>query len=133
VHSHETADTTLQPFSPGSFADPDPARGAMVLRAGGSLLERLPRWPLWAVLIALGAGVTFWVSQDWHVAPRAATSAAPTVSLAPAQISNPPPVLVSAEPAPAEPSALPSAKPKKHAAGSPSTAPGIPKDLESPF
>ncbi|MET0792966.1 MAG: serine/threonine-protein kinase, partial [Polyangiaceae bacterium] len=50
VHSNETADTTLRPFTPGgnlSFSDPSLGRNGMARSAPGTNPTRSARWPLW--------------------------------------------------------------------------------------
>jgi serine/threonine-protein kinase len=148
-HSHETADTTLQPFSPaaGGITDPDQGRDAMVRSASLSHKER-SRWPLWALLTAAAIVATLWFSRGFHDAPVPTASARAS---APAPV--PPPVPAAAVPsaqpgaaiassavaAPSsasEPSAreaAPVAKPVKRVPGAPSAHPRIPSDLESPF
>ena len=132
-HSRETADTTLQPFSPGSFSDADRGRGAMV-RTAAPTLKRLPRWPLWALLVALGAVATVWLTHGWHSAPAPTPSAAAQPAPAPTSATQAAlpvaSVITSAAP---EVSAQPAPKPKKHAPGASSAQPVIPKDLENPF
>ncbi len=131
-HSRETADTTLQPFSPASFSDAERGRGAMV-RTAAPTLKRGSRWPLWAVLVVLGAAVTVWLTHGWHGAPAPTPSAA--VAPTPAPPSAPQAMLPSAPALSVAPevSAQPAPKPKKHALGAASAQPLIPKDLENPF
>jgi len=150
-HTPETADTTLQPFSPTSLgvSDPDQVRDAMVRSASLSHKER-SRWQLWALLAAVAVVATLWFSRGFHDAPAPSASARP-----PAPAPAPSPV-----PAAAAPSALPSAavvssavapsvsaaastrtpapapsaaKPVKRVPGAHSAHARIPSDLESPF
>jgi len=143
VRSAETADTTLQTLSGGSLSDPDQGRAAMVRSASLRQKER-SRWPLWALLVAVGAAATVWVSGSWHSAPLAT---APSAS-APAPVNAPVPVPVPAAAVPsalasvaAEPSAAPatstreatSPKASKRAPSAATARARIPSDLESPF
>ena len=109
-HSRETADTTLQPFSPGSLSDPE--RGALVRTALRPTLTPVSHWPYWAVFFALAAAAVIWLTRAWHGAPATPPSAA---------------VSPSAVPPSAPPVALPSASVVGSAAAT------IPKDLENPF
>jgi len=142
ARSAETADTTLQTFS-GSLSDPDRGREAMVRSASLGQKER-SRWPLWALLVAVGAALTVWLSGDWHSAPLATAPSASAASPVPVPV----PVPVPAAAAPsgvsstiAEPSAAPAASareaaPKasnKRASSAASGRARIPSDLESPF
>lgn len=150
-HSHETADTTLQPFSPApvGITDPDQGRDAMVRSASLSHKER-SRWPLWALLAVAAIAATLWFSRGFHDAPGPAASArasAPAPALQPvsaptAAVSSAPPSAAIAASAPvansaaAEPSAreVPTpAKPAKRAPGPQPAHARIPSDLESPF
>ena len=145
-HSRESADTTLQPFSPGGsgFSDLTFDRSPSP-RSAATLADRpRSRWPLWALLVAVGAGTTVWLTHSWHdaapvsspsaspplnmaarpsVAPgAAAAAAAPTPSLASPNVAAPPP---SADAIPTKPSKRPPSAASAH--------PRIPSDLESPF
>jgi serine/threonine protein kinase len=134
AHSHETADTTLRPFSPADFSNPDPGRGALVRTARASGAEGRLRWPLWALLVLVGALSTFWLARDRHPAPLSAPSVSAPPALPAVRAISPQAVTVpSADPVASEPSAVPVVKLKKHAPGAASAAPRIPKDLESPF
>ena len=149
VHSHETADTTLQPFSPASlsFSDPSLARNGLARSASrsGADQQQRARWPLWIFLIAASALATVWLTRGWHDAPAAVPAArAVTASAAPssapgASVPARPPELPAASVAPSaavtEPSAREPAvpKPAKRATGAASARARIPSDLESPF
>lgn len=141
--SRESADTSLQGLSDASlgFTERDFRRGAMVRSAGTSTQKPPVRWPLWVLLVAVGAGATVWVTRGWHDAPLApagaasASNAANAVSaaVAPTAVSVVPPVSASSpapEPIAPEPALQ---KPAKRAPGVASAASRIPKDLESPF
>jgi serine/threonine protein kinase len=146
LHSHETADTTLQPFSPASlsFSDPSLARHGLARSAsnGDTSKPRLPRWPLWALLIAASALTTVWLTRSWHDAPAPAVSAAAAAppKLPAAEVAHPPelalptassaPSAVAPEPSAHEP---PATKSVKRAPGVASARARIPSDLESPF
>ena len=143
-HSRETADTTLQPFSPHSVAvtDPEFGRGALVRSASRSGQKGVSRWPLWVLLVAVGAGATVWLTHGWHDSPVTAASASVSVSsAAPTAAMQAPDTSASAAPplVPASSNAEPSArepaiaKPSKHVAGAGSARARIPSDLESPF
>jgi serine/threonine-protein kinase len=134
-HSRETADTTLQPFSPRSLSDPERGRGALVRTAALPALKRAPHWPFWVVFFALCGAAVMRLSRGWHNAPAAPSSAA--VAPSPAPPPAPPVALPSASvvsSAAAEVSAQPAPKPKKHPPGAAASAHStIPKDLENPF
>jgi serine/threonine-protein kinase len=137
-HSRESADTTLQPFSPGSasWSKPDAARAELLGSAARPSPTRVAGWLWWALLAAFAALATVWLTRGWHGAPVAVASApVPKVAL---------PVLASkssALAAPPSPSALaePSGRdpgltrPPKRLPGVASARPRIPADLESPF
>ena len=144
-HSRETADTTLQPFStgPGGTTDADRGRDAMVRTTSLAQRER-SRWPLWALLAAVAAAVTLWLSRGWHDAPAAtATSASANSSMlvpasaAPAPVASvaPPASAVVAPSVAADPTAQEAVpvKPVKRVPGPPAARARIPSDLESPF
>ena len=145
-HSDETADTTLQPFSPGQLSLGDPtfsrnglARSASTSSPGRSLLTHAVGW---FALFAVAALVTLWFTKNWHTAPAPAPSAASAVASpsasgaapapsASANVAPPaPPASVSPEPSPREAG---SAKPVKRAGGAAGARSRIPSDLESPF
>ncbi|MES1173509.1 MAG: serine/threonine-protein kinase [Myxococcales bacterium] len=145
VHSHATADTTLQPFSPGSmsFSDPSLGRTGMARSASGASQKRGARWPLWLALIAGSALATVWLTRGWHDAPAPAVSAAAAASVPkppasevarasdlPAASAVAAPSAASAEPSAHEPAA---AKPAKRVPAAASGRARIPSDLESPF
>jgi serine/threonine-protein kinase len=149
VHSSETADTTLQPFSPASlsFSDPSLGRSGMARSASAANQKRGARWPLWIALIAASALSTIWLTRSWHgaAAPTPAVSAADVATPTPkpsaseataAKASSTPSASVAPSVAAPEPSAHDSAaaKPVKRAlGGAPSSRAHIPSDLESPF
>jgi eukaryotic-like serine/threonine-protein kinase len=146
VHSHETADTTLQPFSPASlgFSDPSLGRNGMARSASSASQAGRTRWPLWIALIAASALATVWFTRSWHGAPAPAVSAAAAVAPPPTpsavELAHSPEAPTSAESAapsavPVEPSAHEpaAAKPVKRAPGAASVRARIPSDLESPF
>jgi serine/threonine protein kinase len=132
-HSLESADTRLQTFSPASFGDR--GRNGMMRSTVGSARKRLPYWPLWALLVALGAAGTFWVSHGWHGAPRDAGSAAAAPPRVPLPVSRAQdvPEAPSISPPVVESAAVPAPKPKKRSPNAASAGPRIPRDLESPF
>ena len=143
-HSRETADTTLQPFSPdvSGPSDLDQGRGALVRSASLARQERA-RWPLWALLLVAAAAATLWLSRGWH---DSAVAASPSASHTP-----PVAVPVAVPTSVTAPSAAPSAPvtpnvaaessardaaPPRHGKRAPGVAPPharIPSDLESPF
>ena len=141
VHSHATADTTLQPFSPTSlgFGDPSMGRNGMARSASaGAPPKAFARWPLWVLLVAAGAGATVWFAGNSR-APAPATSAAAALiavpTAAPAPIMDTPSASASSVPAaPSASDAAPAvAKATKRPATAASARPRIPRDLESPF
>ncbi len=145
VHSSETADTTLQPFSPTSlgFSEPSLGRNGMARsasagtppKASGPVLQHLFGWLL---LIALGAAATVWFtrrSQGTEATPSAAAAsiAAPTPPPTPAP-DTPSATAPSIAAAPSASSAAPAAaKATKRPPLAASAHPRIPSDLESPF
>jgi serine/threonine protein kinase len=145
VHTHESADTTLQPFSPASlsFSDPSLGRNGMARSASNASQKRSSRWPLWIALIAASALTTVWLTGSWHGAPTPAASAAAAVASAftakPAAsaVTHTPaaPASATASAAAVEPSAHEpaAAKPVKRVLGAASARARIPSDLESPF
>jgi serine/threonine-protein kinase len=139
-----SADTALQSFVPPSFGFTDRDFGVDApVRA--SAANKRSRWPLWGLLVAIGAGGTYWVSRMMNAAPRAPNTEASAQAHAPSPTlvtitSSAPRASASVSPTAVEPpgSADPAAheapaqKPKKRApGGSPSAR--IPSDLESPF
>jgi len=139
-----SADTALQSFAPDSFGFTD--RGAVrdAPAPSTSSATKRSRWPLWGLLVAIGAAGTYWVSRVTN-GPRAAADAAvsaaqlrPVPSAVPAKSSAP---SSSASAVPGEPTPSPAMdtpahdlppsaqRPKKKGVG----AARIPSDLESPF
>ena len=142
-HASHSADTALQSFVPESFGFTD--RGAVrdAPAPSSASAAKHARWPVWGLLIAIGAAGTYWVSRVMN-GPRAASGTAVSARALTAPPSSPP--IASSAPLSPAPSALgvsspsaeapvrdaPSAqKPKKKAAGASSAR--IPSDLESPF
>ena len=138
--SRESADTSLQGLTDAShaFTQLDLGSAAMVRSAGTSTRKRASRWPLWVLLVAIGAEATAWVTRGWHTAPLtarvASVSAGSTPAPVPTAVSVVPPVSASSTPEPAtpEPSLVKPANPRR-SPGVAAAAPRIPKDLESPF
>jgi serine/threonine-protein kinase len=143
--SLNSADTMLQ--SIWSATEPEPSRNALARDASRGSRQRVP-WPVWGLLVALGAASAFWVA---HRAPaaRSTVGAEPSARVAPAPalvplasaLSSVAPLssLVAPTPAPGPaPSASAAApegsavKPKKHVSVG-ATGASIPRDLESPF
>jgi len=135
-HSRETADTTLRPFAPSS-ANADFARQAMV-RTAHATQKPWPRWPLWSLLVALGAAATVWFGRGLHgtagASPSASVSATAlrgSASVAAASV-EPPAATTSAIPTASAPE-IAAPKSLKRAPVAASARPRIPSDLESPF
>jgi serine/threonine-protein kinase len=136
-----SADTALQSFSPPSlgFTEPDTIRhpSARTVNTSG----KRSRWPVWGLLVAVGALGTYWVSRMMNPAPRAVASAltqppapvltpalVPIVSAAPSAALAPP----SEAPSSTEPVREGPAQKQKRRPGLAASA-RIPSDLESPF
>ncbi len=137
-----SADTAVQSFPP-SLAGSEPHVGAAVVRTAKSAPSKRSLWPLWGLLVVLGAFGTYFLSRGGSARVREATSTAPVNAPSPRLIP-----VVSAAP-PVEPSRAPAAAPsetaapvvslheaaqkpkKKVVAASPSAR--VPSDLESPF
>lgn len=155
ARSPNSADTVLQSILPASATEPDLSRNALARDATRGSRQKVP-WPVWGLLVALGAASAFWAAhrapapppaagaepsaraaQPRMVAPIASALSAvapPTSHVEPAPASATPAASASAAGAP-DASALPepsTLKPKKHVSAG-ATGASIPRDLESPF
>jgi hypothetical protein len=146
ARSPNSADTVLQSIWPASATEPELSRNALARDANRGSRQRVP-WPVWGLLVALGAASAFWLA---HRAPRSAAGLEPSAraaqprAVAPttSALSSVAPPSSQVEPMPAHAEAAASAsaaapeastvKPKKHISAGPTGA-GIPRDLESPF
>ena len=149
ARSPNSADTVLQSIWPATATEPELSRNALARDASRGSRQRVP-WPVWGLLVAIGAASAFWMAQRGPGAPSAAVAepsarAAQPRAVAPiaSALSSVAPPTSRVEPVPARvaPTASASAaaapdasalKPKKHVSAG-ATGPGIPRDLESPF
>lgn len=143
--SHESMDTALQSFSPGSSGFSDPLFGRQALaRSNPQTPKQRPLWPLAVLLVAVGALGTLLFARGGGSGPEhaaapvsapAVIAAAPSASSAAVEApSSASPEVSAAPPAPsAAPSESAASKPKKSAPTAGSAKAYIPKDLESPF
>jgi eukaryotic-like serine/threonine-protein kinase len=136
-HSRETADTTLQPYSPSGTRSsrPDFGRDALV-RSAGSTQKRALGWPWWILLVVIAALATLRLTQGFHGSPSAAASAPLPPVATPVPLPQPAAAAVSPNPSvQAEPVARDPVQPPpaKRVPGVASARRRIPADLESPF
>lgn len=136
-----TADTVEQPF-PASLGFSDQEAGGAVGRTVSSAQPRRSLWPVWVLLVLVGALGAYFVSRANRGAARVVASAAalsapapalPLTSAVPRPEPKPAPSASAPEPVMPEASTHESAqKPKKKAVtGAPSAR--VPSDLENPF